>query len=259
MLVRNIMMQKIDKFIKLKDGKYKLTGDKTLVLTSETILKYNLLVNKSFADKELNDILEYDKSIEAYNKIIKLLNRKFLTEKEIIKKLKDDNIKKEYIDKIINKLKDNNFINDKVYLQAYIDDEINLKMTGPRKIETDLLKLGFNDQDIKLILNDIEENVWLDKINKMIQKKLKCNHTKSGLSLKINIASYIVHLGYSKEMVMPIIDKYDYINMDVIKKEYEKQNKLLSKKYSGEELNKMIRYKLINKGYKEEEIDKINE
>ena len=30
-------------------------------------------------------------------------------------------------------------------------------MTGPRKIETDLLKLGFNDQDIKLILNDIEE------------------------------------------------------------------------------------------------------
>lgn len=259
MLVRNIMMQKIDKFIKLKDGKYKLTGDKTLVLTSETILKYNLLVNKSFDDKELNDILEYDKSIEAYNKIIKLLNRKFLTEKEIIKKLKDDNIKKEYIDKIINKLKDNNFINDKVYLQAYIDDEINLKMTGPRKIETDLLKLGFNDQDIKLILNDIEENVWLDKINKMIQKKLKCNHTKSGLSLKINIASYIVHLGYSKEMVMPIIDKYDYINMDVIKKEYEKQNKLLSKKYSGEELNKMIRYKLINKGYKEEEIDNINE
>lgn len=259
MLVRNIMMQKIDKFIKLKDGKYKLTGDKTLVLTSETILKYNLLVNKSFDDKELNDILEYDKSIEAYNKIIKLLNRKFLTEKEIIKKLKDDNIKKEYIDKIINKLKDNNFINDKVYLQAYIDDEINLKMTGPRKIETDLLKLGFNGQDIKLILNDIEENVWLDKINKMIQKKLKCNHTKSGLSLKINIASYIVHLGYSKEMVMPIIDKYDYINMDVIKKEYEKQNKLLSKKYSGEELNKMIRYKLINKGYKEEEIDKINE
>ncbi len=34
--------------------------------------------------------------------------------------------------------------------------------------------------------------------------------------------------------------------MDVIKKEYEKQNKLLSKKYSGEELNKMIRYKKAN-------------
>lgn len=241
---------KINKFTKLKNGKYKLTGDNnSLVLTSETILKYNILVTKEIKSSELKEILDYDQAIIAYEKIIIILSKKMLTDAQVKKELKKMGVSDNYIVKIITKLKENNYLNINNYLDAYLNDVILLKMDGPRKIETDLLKLGLEDKLIQAKIMSIDNEVWNNKIRKIIMKKLKANHTKSGLELKVSIASSIVHLGYSKELVMPIIDEYDYDNEDIIKKYYEKQKKLLSRKYSGLELENKLKYKLLSKGY----------
>ena len=66
----------INKFKKLKSNTYKLTLDnkEELTLYDDTIIKYNLLVNKEI--KDLEEIVKYNKSIEAYYVALKYITRK---------------------------------------------------------------------------------------------------------------------------------------------------------------------------------------
>ena len=46
--------------------------------------------------------------------------------------------------KLVEFLLKEGYINENIYTDAYITDQINLKITGPVKIENDLLKLGID-------------------------------------------------------------------------------------------------------------------
>lgn len=251
---------KIVKLKKKNNNQYLLiTLNDEICLYDDTILKYDLLLKKELDESRLEEILSYDKYLDEYYKILKKLKRKRMTELEVIEYFKSFGIDEKYYQEFVLKLKNARLIDDISYLQAYIHDHVYLKMEGPRKIQTDLLKLGFLDKDIKNILNNIDDDVYITNINKIIQKKVKSNHKDAGKVLELKIATYIVHLGYTKELTMQQISKYTFSNIDVLKREYQKEKKKLEKKYSGSDLEYRIKQKLYSRGFKEEEIEQIKE
>ncbi len=243
---------KIKKFEKLKNNKYKVIGDQELVLYDNTIIKFNLLQNKVIED--LNEVLEYDKATEIYYEIVKVINRKLRTVHEIKKILKEKEVSNQYIEAIINKLKESRLLDDEKYVSSYIHDVLRLKNTGPRKIETDLLALGIPDYLIKEYLFNITDDIWEERISKMIEKKLKSNHTKTGLNLKVSIATFIVHEGYTKEMVMKVANRYDYTCLEAIEKDYKKIFNKYKDKYDKDKLKDVIKSKMCMKGYTTDEV-----
>ena len=243
---------KITKFEKLKNNKYKVVGDQELVLYDNTIIKFNLLQTKLIDN--LDKVLEYDKATEVYYEIVKLINRKLRTVHEIEKILKEKEISNEYSEAIINKLIDSKLLDDEKYVSSYIHDVLKLKNTGPRKIEVDLLALGIKDYLIKEYLFTIDDEIWEQRISKMIEKKLKSNHTKTGLNLKVSIATFIVHEGYTKEMVMKVANRYDYTCLEAIEKDYKKIFNKYKDKYDKDKLNDIIKNKMCMKGYTLDEV-----
>src|SRR5574344_73613 len=135
---------KIEKFVKQKNSKYKLVGT-PLVLYDETILKYELMTKKVINESLVKEIVSYDAAIKTYLDLKKKIKAKLKTEDEVIKILNKTDLSKEYQNKILDKLKDLNLINDDIYADAYINSVVALKLDGPRKITADLLKLGIHD------------------------------------------------------------------------------------------------------------------
>ena len=248
----------IKEFKKLKGNVYELKfkNGEEVKLYDDVILKYNLLVNKSFNDKLYEEIINYNKSLDAYYISLKYLNSKLRCEKEIRDYLKKKEFSLEIIDKAIDRLNKYNYLNRDLYVKSYVNDKYNFTLNGPVKIKRELLLLGFDDEEIDKYLK-IDFN---DKIKKIIDKKVKSNKKYNEYSLKINISNYLINLGYKKEMFNEYLNDVKIDNTLVIKNDIDKLKNKYQKKYSGKDLYYFIRNKLYQKGYREEEIgDVLNE
>ena len=242
---------KINKFIKDKNNKYKIIiDDEEYKLYEDTIIDYNLLTKKDITQKELNDILVADSKLTAYYDSIKYINIRIRSEKEIREYLKKKDISNDVIDKTVNLLYENNFLNEELYLKSYINDKINLSSDGPLKIKRDLINLGLNSNDIDDYLDNIDNNIWLDRIDNIVSKKINSNSKYSSYNLKAKLLLYLTNLGYNKEDVSSIISKYDIIDNGIYQKERDKAIKELSKKYSGYELEQKVKMRLYRKGFR---------
>ena len=240
----------------MKILKYKLIGkdkykiyfkDKEIVLYEDIILKHDILLKKDLSEKDIEKALKDNLVYEAYYKAIKYLSTKMRCEKEIRKHLKD--YSKKDIDKVIELLRLNNFINDKVYVKAYINDQINLKSTGPNKIKNDLINLNLDKNLIEEELSIFTKDLIDEKITKYINKYLKINK-KSLYEFKNKMINNLYILGYDKE---DILDNLNDISIDEEKLkeiEYNKLKAKYSRKYQGEELERFIKNKLYQKGYR---------
>ena len=125
---------KIEKIIKKNKNVYqiKFSDNTSLNFYDDTIIKYNLLVNKNVDEATYKEALLFNQKAEAYYKAINYINQKLRTKKEIEKKLKDYN--KDIVNEVIAKLEEQKYLNDDIYIKSYINDQINLTLKGPKKI-----------------------------------------------------------------------------------------------------------------------------
>lgn len=241
---------KIQKYSKDKSNKYKVTiDDCDYTIYDDVIIKFGLLLKKDISASELKEILQYNDELDSYYLSIKYITKKLRSEKEIYEYLKKKEISENVIENTISKLKENKFLNDDIYLKAYINDQITLSNNGPKKIAKNLSTLGLDENLIDNALNNIDVSIWEEKIDKYVSKKVNANHNSSVKMLKMKIMNDLVNLGYDKEMIMPIINRYDIDDHEVFKHEYEKAKRQLEKKYEGYELERKIKEKLYRKGF----------
>ena len=239
---------KILKYKQIGKDKYKIfLEDKEITLYEDIILKHNILLKKDLTDKDIEKALKENMVYEGYYKTLKYLSTKMRCEKEIRKYLKDNNNKD--VDKIIKILKDNNLINEKLYIKAYINDQINLKNTGPNKIKKDLIALNLDKNIIEECLSIFTKELIDERISKIINKNIKTNK-KSLYEFKNKMINSLYLLGYDKEDILDNLNNI-YIDEKKLKEaEYNKLKNKYSKKYRGEELEIFIKNKLYQKGYK---------
>ena len=243
------MMKKICN-IKKKNNKYIVTlnDDKELKLYSETLIKFNLLKPRVLSGAEIKEILEYNSFYEAFNKALNLISSKQRTKKELASKLKDypENI----VDKVIKKLENLGYLDEKMYISSFVHDEVNLGLKGPIYIKSKLIKLGLNEEIITREIDNISKDIWIDKINKIITKNINSNHTLSKKAFIIKLRKYLINLGYDVNIVNDILDNMEFKeNEHILEKAYFKEERKLKRKYSGEELENKIKYNLYKKGF----------
>lgn len=242
----------IVKYERLKNGKYKvyLDNEDTITLYEDIILKYNLLISKKVED--LDSLLSDNNEYEAYDKSLKYISTKMRSKKEIstyLSKIYD----KELVNKVIDKLLKNGLINDSKYVYYYYQDKMNLSNDGPNKIKDNLLKLGIKED----IINDnitVDKNIVFDKLNHLIDKKIKTSKGYSGNILKQRLTSYFINQGYEISMINEILNTKNLTNIEEGIKEYNKLLKKYKNKYDDYKLESVIRSKLYQKGFDLDEI-----
>lgn len=203
---------KIEKYKKLTDNKYRVTLDNgTIIDTYEDVIVKNNLLYKKEIDLNLLKEIETDNEYqEAYNMALKYITVRLRSINEIEVYLKKKNIKQEVIEDTILRLKKSNFLNDEVFAKAFIKDKLNFTTMGKYKLIQELKKLKVEESIINTQIESIEEEVWYERIDKLINKYLKSNKKHSENILKNKIYIYLVNLGYDKSLVINSLNNYEF-------------------------------------------------
>ena len=242
---------RILKYKKISSGKYQITLDdnRELKLYEDVILKYELLLKKDISDDMLPEIEAYNNEWDVYYVALKALKSRFKSSWELKKMLLSKEYPSSSVDMAIEKLEKQGYLNDRSFTKAYINNHIITSSKGPNKIIKDLSVKGI---DMSVILDEIgifEEDIQIEKINKIIRTAIKSNRNKGGNVLKNKIVNDLITTGYSYEVISKVIDSYNFNDTsDIAKREYEKLYTRLSRKYSGKELEYKIKEKLYQKG-----------
>jgi regulatory protein len=241
----------VRKFKKVGKNKYKVFFDNTdLTLYEDIILKYELLIKKDIDTDLIDKIIEENRWYEAYDMALSYIDIKMRNRKEIIKYLENKMYDNNIINSVIDKLESTNLLNNKSYITAYINDKVNLSNDGPYKIKKSLIDLDFNEKDIDDYLYTIDDNIWKDKLDKIINKKKSLMKNKSYIMFINKIKNDLYNLGYDKDMIDSSLSNIVY-ESDALKKDFEKY-----KKRYKDEKNKIISA-LFRKGYSYEEINNL--
>lgn len=241
---------KIEKYKYLGNGKYKITIDNTeYIIYEDIILKHSILGKETLTQKELDTYLKDNQFYEAYYKSIAYIKTRLRSEKEIRKYLSKDYSSKT-VESVITRLTTEGYINQDIYADAYITDQINLKISGPLKIEKDLIELGISKEIIEKHIQNFTKDDQYQKIKKVIEKEIKLNKNKSEVMLKNKILKSLTDKGFYKEDILFWIEKYDFDDRKIYEVEYKKAYDKLSKKYSGRELEFKVKEKMYQKGFR---------
>ena len=251
-------LMKIIKFSKLKSNKYNVTLEdgEVLKLYDDVIVKYSLIRYKEIKDEELDDLVKYNESLDAYYSALKYLTIKMRSEWEL-KKYLSRKYEDDVINETISKLKKDGYLNRELYIKCYVDDAVALSNVGPNKIRKELSKLGFFDDEMEYV-SLIDDEVWLGKLDKIVSKKINSNHRYSTNKLKEKLLYDLSNDGYYKWMIEQVIKSKEFKEDDgLVQKEYDKLYRKLARKYDGSELTYQIRQRLYMKGFNSLEIEKV--
>lgn len=235
----------------LSGSKYQVIIDnKKHIIYDDVLLTFNLYKPCEITKEVYDDIISKNSFYEGYNKALKFISFKMRSEKEVYQKLVSLEIAKNEIGRIIGKLRDDGYVDNKKYAHAFILDQINLTLNGPRKIASELKKKGISDTIIDSELSMIEDSIFIDNAVKYIDKKIKINKSGSLERLKLKLKNDLYNLGYYEKHFIEYLNSIKISEEENYKKDKEKLEKKLSQKYEGEKLEYMVKQKLYALGYR---------
>ena len=199
----------IVKYIKKGNGNYQIIFDneKKINIQEDVIIKNNLLYKKEIDNDLLLKIIVENEEYEIYNKCVNYIGVRLRSINEIREYMARKEISLEKQEEVIERLLKNKLLDDSVFARAFIKDKMNFTTMGPYRIELELKKHKIDDKIIKKYINEIDRDMIYDKIDRQINKLIKSNKNKSNLRNKIY--NNLLGLGYSSEMVVSMINKYN--------------------------------------------------
>ena len=188
---------------------------------------------------ELDEIEKFNLECDVYYVALNSLKSRFKS----IYDTKEFLLKKEYpidlVEKSVNKLISQGYLNDRSYTKGFINNKMVTSNMGPNKIIKELIEHKISLDIINEEIIVFDDELQIEKINKLVDKGIRSNHSRGGVVLKKKILNDLVMLGYDADLINKVMYDYDFSNdSDIAKKEYDKLYKRLSRKYSGKELEK---------------------
>lgn len=210
------------------------------------------------AKMEIDDILfEKLKTMsnyhEAYMSALNKIKYKDRTEYEIRSHMYDDfNLIKPDVDKIIEKLKRYDFINDERYVRDFIE-RAHAKYHGYNKIKSELIDVRINSTYLENHLNYVFKDEY-KRAYRYAENSLRTIRNKNKLQTENSLRQKLLYRGYAHEVISAVIedlniDVDDDLEQELLLKEFEKVMRRYEKKYSGYDLRVRIFNYLASRGY----------
>lgn len=203
---------RIEKYELTKKNIYNvyLSNGEVLELNGKVITDNELLIKKDI-DNELYDKLKRDNTIcILVDTSVKYIDRRLRSINELRDYLKNKEEDTIIIEEVIDKLINYKYLDDDRFTKAFIKDKLNFTNWGDYKIKNELKRLGVNEEIIYNNISNIDDNIYYERINKIIDKDISINKKYSGIKLKNKIYNHLLTLGYSKEKVISIINNYNF-------------------------------------------------
>lgn len=190
-----------------KDPIYKIYIDNeySFSIPEENYFKLNLYEKDEISEEEIKVIKNTANFAAAKSKAFVYISYKFRTEKEVRLKLEDESFNSNIIEKVLNELKAEGYINDNLYIRKYLHDRRKLNPKSKRMLMVELKKKGI---DKELILESLEE-LTLDNIlvaEELVRKKFK-DLDISQKKIERKVYQFLQYRGFNAGEIRTVIRK----------------------------------------------------
>lgn len=181
--------------------------DETRLLLNYNIFeKYKVSVDMDFSEDEILEMKYFSDIERAKTRAINYISGKLKTKYEVRLKLKENGFAEDVIDEVLDILEKEEYLNDKVYCEIFIEDKKKLNGYGKNKIKSLLIQKGISKNIFEGFLNEFEYDEEFDNALKMGIKKLELlSNEEDNFKKKQKIINYLTYRGFGFDVINDVL------------------------------------------------------
>jgi len=177
-------------------------------VTEETLLHFGISKNKEFSENELELIQLYDQKMRCVYQAYRYLTRRPHLNAELKRKLSAKKFSSSIIEKALEYLNQKKYMDDQAFIKMFMQEQINLKMSGPLIIKKKLLEKGAHSTVIDPILSDgYPEVLQIENALKLFQNKIKSIHEDDEKKVKEKLFRFLQQKGYAWQVIEKVFSE----------------------------------------------------
>src|SRR5689334_20220275 len=120
---------------------------------------------------------------------------------EVVQKLWDLRVRKTEHDEILSTLIEEDYLNEERFAKAFAGGKFRMKEWGRKKIYYALKEKKVSEYNIKRAMKEIDEEEYLDTLNKLADKKYASLKSEQYLVRKKKTIDYLLQKGFEPELI----------------------------------------------------------
>ncbi len=181
--------------------------DETKLLLNYNIFeKYKVSVDMDFSEDEILEMKYFSDIERAKSRAINYISGKLKTKYEVRLKLKENGFAEEIIDEVLDILEKEEYLNDKIYCEIFIEDKRKLNGYGKNKVKSLLIQKGISKNIFEDFLDEFEYDEEFDNALKMGIKKLNLlSNEEDKFKKKQKIINYLAYRGFGFDVINDVL------------------------------------------------------
>ena len=181
--------------------------DETKLLLNYNIFeKYKVSVDMDFSENEIQEMKYFSDIERAKSRAINYISGKLKTKYEVRLKLKEKDFTEDIIDEVIDILEKEEYLNDRLYCEVFIEDKKQLNGYGKNKIKSLLIQKGVSKSVFEDFLDEFEYEEEFDNALKMGIKKLNLlSNEEDVFKKKQKLINYLAYRGFSFDVINDVL------------------------------------------------------
>lgn len=181
--------------------------DETKLLLNYNIFeKYKVSVDMDFSEDEILEMKYFSDIERAKSRAINYISGKLKTKYEVRLKLKENDFAEDVIDEVLDILEKEEYLNDRVYCEIFIEDKKKLNGYGKNKIKSLLIQKGISKNIFEDFLDEFEYDEEFDNALKMGIKKLELlSNEEDNFKKKQKIINYLAYRGFGFDVINDVL------------------------------------------------------
>lgn len=143
----------------------------------------------------------------AYAKMARICSRKEYAPSDIARKLRRMELSEPIVNKIIDRLKKERYIDEKRFIRSYIHDKLRFNKWGKRKIALSLRQKQLPQELIDELFSEISDASFGESLQPILEKKWKSVKGRSEYEKRGKLIRYALGRGFSMDEVMACMKK----------------------------------------------------
>lgn len=189
-------VKRVDRYSIYLDGKY------TFSLGEGELLKLGLYTGQELTEAELTNYRNESEQGKWFDKTLNLLSYRLRSEWELRDYLKRKDCPPEIIEKTLNKLSINGYVNDEQFARRWVENRRLLKATSRRRLSQELRAKRINSDIIdKVLADDKEETDEREVLRALVERK------RVRYPDKLKLMQYLARQGYSYDDIKSVLSE----------------------------------------------------
>lgn len=257
-------MQTITKITAQKRrGRYNIfLDDKYAFPVSEsTLIKFRLAKGLELEPAQVAAIKNEEVAAVAKATALNYISHQMRTVHEVRQRLREDEVPEDVITQTTDQLKTLHILDDSLYADTLVRDNLAMGERGPRQVEQRLRTKGIHERLAAAAVAQVTPAQWAEVALRVAQKTARRTTRRAFNDQQNKIRLALMQKGFTTEQTTAALaslalDRDDEAEAGLLEREAAKQWRL-KRKYEGYERTQRVRLALLRKGFQNDAIDEV--